>query len=298
MRPLRGRRPLTVRDVRLLRPSGGRDGAGRAAPGKRFPRVPGLLALVLLVLTVSPLQAAPPLPRDKSVAVLVRSPSAQESAAAEAILIGALIDGGFRAVDQRQLERIRQAKAAALALEGDVEAILELSRSFGFQVLLSGRISVPPPVKNEFGLFTATAELALTACLGSNGRQIYADATTAKEVGYSAAEAARKALDSATRLAAGRMVEGAPAETAAADLQNLLVEVAGLRSFVEAHGIVESCTRAGSASARLDRFSAGVALVSALYPGSAEALARALLQQRSDLRLEGVEADRIRLSRR
>ena len=153
-------------------------------------------------------------------------------------------------------------------------------------------------MKNEFGLFTATADLALTACLGSNGRQIYADTTTAKEVGYTAAEAGQKALDAAARLAARRMIEGAPAGSAGAEAKSLLVEVSGLRSFVEAHGVVESCTRAGSTSARLNRFSAGVAVVSALYPGSAESLARALLQQRGDLQLEGVEADRIRLSRR
>ena len=74
----------------LLRPSGGRDGAHRfdAGPIPTAPspaRGPGeflALALVLLVLAVSPLQAGPPLPRDKSVAVLVRSSSAEESSAA------------------------------------------------------------------------------------------------------------------------------------------------------------------------------------------------------------------------
>lgn len=258
----------------------------------------GLLLALLFAFTAFPLHAESALPKDKSVAVLVRSASAQHGATVEAILIRALLDGGFRAVDQRQLERIRQAKAAALALDGDVEAILELSRSFGFQVLLSGRAEVAPPVRNEFDLFTATADLAVSACLGSNGRQIYADATTAKEIGYTAAEAAQKALEAAARQEAKRMIEGAPAEAAKAGAPTVTVEVSGLRSFVEAHGVVESCNRAGAASARLDRFSGGVAVVSVSFPGDAQALAQAILKQRSDLALEGIEAGRIRLIRR
>lgn len=267
---------------------------------RRLLRLPlGLAALFALLLLSGHASwgAESALPRNRSIAVLVRASSAQHGSTAESILIRSLLDGGFRAVDQKQLERIRQAKAAALALDGNVEAILELSRSFGFDVLLSGRAAVPAPARNEFGLFTATADLALTACLGSSGRQIYADTTTAKEVGYTAAEAGQKALEAATRLAAKRMIDGASAEAAPAEAKGFTVEVSGLRSFVEAHAVVESCTRAGATGARLSRFSGGVAVVAVTFPGSAQDLAQALLKTESALSLEGIDGERIRLKR-
>ncbi len=74
---------------------------------------------------------SPPLPKGKTIAVLVKG-TQSHAAAARSILLKGLIDGGYRAVDEKQLERIRRSKAAALALEGNVEAILKLGRTYGF----------------------------------------------------------------------------------------------------------------------------------------------------------------------
>lgn len=152
------------------------------------------ILLVLLVISCLLLPDAEALgaalPQGKTIAVLVRG-TPSHAAAARSLLVRALLDGGYRAVDEKQLEKIRRSKAAALALEGNVDAILQLGRSFGFSVLLSGAVTVPKPVRNEFGLFTATASVSVTACHAANGRQILALTESAKEIGYTPEEAAQ-----------------------------------------------------------------------------------------------------------
>jgi len=242
---------------------------------------------------------AGPLPKGKTIAVLVRSGSAQYARSAEAIIISSLLQGGYNAVDQRQLESIRKNKAAALALDGDVDAILKLSQTYGFNVLVSGRATVHDPVKNEFGLFTATASVSVTACQGSSGKQLFADSASAKEVGYTGAEAGQKALESAARAAASAMIEGrSSAGGTAAALKDLEVEVSGVRSFVEAHAIVEVLDKAGCGSSSLISFSGGTALVKASWSGAPDSLAQKIIQQRSDLALEKIENGRIYMVRR
>lgn len=261
-----------------------------------------LLALIALSLLVSVgFGAEGPLPKGKTIAVLVRSDCSQYARSAEAIMIRRLIAEGYEAVDQKQLETIRKNKAAALALDGNVEAILQLSRTYGFNVLISGRATVPSPVKNEFGLFTATASLAVRACRGANGRQIFADTVSAKEVGYTGDEAGQKALEAAATEAASRLVEGASSAggaTGGASSATFEIEVSGLRSFVEAHGVVESCTRAGCGNASLVRFAAGKALIRVSWGGDAASLGRALVAQRGDLTLAGTQGERVILVRK
>ncbi|HDQ92630.1 MAG TPA: hypothetical protein ENN89_00750 [Synergistetes bacterium] len=241
------------------------------------------------------------LPRGKTIAVLVRSSSSQHARSAEAILINSLIQGGYKAVDKDRLESIRHNKAAALALEGDVDAILKLSQTYGFNVLVSGRATIHAPVKNEFGLYTATAVVSVSACQGADGRQLFADSSTAKEVGYTGDEAGQKALESAARMAARSMIDGTPSGggSSAANASSLFeVEVSGIRSFAEAHAVVEALSKVGCGSSNLLRFAGGKAVVKASWVGNADSLAAALSRQRSDITLERVEGDRIVMIRR
>lgn len=259
-----------------------------------------MATLLISILIPSAGSGEGPLPKGKTIAVLVRSASAQYSRSAEAILINGLIQGGYKAVDQKQLESIRKNKAAVLALDGDVDAILKLSQTFGFNVLVSGRATVHAPVKNEFGLFTATAVVAITACRGADGRQLFADTASAKEIGYTGNEAGQKALESAAREAARMMIEGGSSGaggTSSAQTQFFEIEVTGIRSFAEAHSIVELCSRAGCQNSSLSRFSGGKAVVKASWPGSADSLASAIVQGRNDLSMDSVEGNRIKLIR-
>ncbi len=183
-------------------------------------------------------EARAELPKGKTIAVLVKGTS--HAPLARSILIRALLDEGYKAVDEKQLERIRQNKAAILALEGNVEAIMALGRTFGFSVLLSGSVAVPSPVRNEFGLFTATATVSATACTASNARQVAAGSASAKEIGYTADEATRKAVEVATRSAAASLLGKTPPQPPDSAGATFLV-IAPARSFAEAHALAASC---------------------------------------------------------
>ncbi len=252
------------------------------------------MAAFAIFLLVPSVAARAELPKGKTIAVLVKGPS--HAALARSILIRALLDEGYKAVDERQLERIRENKAAILALEGNVEAIMELGRTFSFSVLLSGSISLPQPVRNEFGLFTAMATVSATACTASNARQIAAGSASAKEIGYTADEAARKAVETATRSAAAALLGKAPPQSADTAGATFLV-IAPARSFSEAHALAASCRDAGASSASVARFAGGRAEIDVSFSGSARQLLAALLGKRTDLREESVEGNTLRLSK-
>jgi len=258
---------------------------------KRF----ALFLLVVSFFALLPSGAArAELPKGKTIAVLVKGTS--HAPLARSILIRALLDEGYKAVDEKQLERIRQNKAAILALEGNVEAIMSLGRTFGFSVLLSGSVSVPSPVRNEFGLFTATATVSATACTASNARQVAAGSASAKEIGYTADEAARKAVEAATRSAAAALLGKAPPPSEETAGAKFLV-IAPARSFAEAHSLAASCRDAGASSASVARFAGGRAEIDVSYSGTSRQLLAALLGKRPDLKEETIEGNTLRLAR-
>jgi hypothetical protein len=235
-----------------------------------------------------------PLPKGKTIAVMVRSASTQHARSSESILINSLIQNGYKAVDQKRLASIRQHKAALLALDGNVEAIMQLSQTYGFNVLVSGRATIHTPVKNEFGLYTSTAVVSVTACYGSSGRQIFADTRTAKEIGYTGDEAGQKALETASKAAAQALISGSASPGGgAAATQTYEIEVKGIRTFVDAHGIVDLLADIGCASSGLASFSGGTALVKADWGGSASALAQAVTAKRADIQLERIVGNKI-----
>lgn len=256
----------------------------------------GILFFCMVLLLPAPSAEGAPLPKGKTIAVLVQGVPAH-AASARAIFLRALLDGGYKAVDEKQLERIRASKAAALALDGNVEAILKLGRTYGFGILVSGRITVPPAVKNEFGLFTATATAAVSACTASNGRQILAGTESAKEIGYTSDEAAQKAAESAARLASAVLLGQTPTAGPGAGAVKYTLTVSPVRSFAEAHALSESCREAGAAEATVLRFSAGKAEIEISYGGPLRQFLSLLLQKRSDLSEETIADNSVQLSK-
>lgn len=256
----------------------------------------GILFFCMLLLLPAPSAQGAPLPKGKTIAVLVQGVPAH-AASARAIFLRALLDGGYKAVDEKQLERIRASKAAALALDGNVEAILKLGRTYGFAVLISARITVPPAVKNEFGLFTATATAAVSACTASNGRQILAGTESAKEIGYTAEEAAQKAAEGAARRVSAVLLGQSPAAGSGAAAVKYTLSVSPVRSLAEAHGLAESCREAGASEAAILRFSGGKAEIEVSYGGSLRQFLSLLLQKRSDLSEETTAGNSVQLSK-
>ena len=141
-----------------------------------------------------------------SIAVLTKGPSAQHSASVASIISSELIAKGHQVVDPKRLDAIRRNKAAALALEGNVDAIIKLSQQYGFSTMITAQLQAGKPVLNEFQLYTGTSSLAVMTTT-SGGQVIYADTVMGKQVGYTPDEAAQKSIEAAARLAVARMLQ-------------------------------------------------------------------------------------------
>lgn len=179
-----------------------RDFSGRRFSLKRSMKLFGTL-LAIFVLCAGSAWAALP---NGSIAVLVKSPSKQQAAQTAAVFTRQLIAKGYKVVDPQKLDAIRRSKAAALALEGNVEAIMSLGKKYGFSTMITANAEAGSPVVNEFGLYTGTSSLAVMVT-SSGGQQIYADTVAGKQVGYTPDEAQQKSMEAAAAMAVKRMTE-------------------------------------------------------------------------------------------
>ena len=171
-----------------------------------------VLALVLspLLITGAPALAALP---SGSIAVLTRASSdwfearhaEQHAASVASILTRELIAKGYRVVDPNTLANIRRNKAAALALQGNVDAIMNLGRQYGFSTMITAQLQAGEPRRNQFNLYTGTASVAIMV-MSSGGQMIYADTVSGKQVGYTPDEAAQKSIEAAAILAVENMI--------------------------------------------------------------------------------------------
>ncbi len=141
-----------------------------------------------------------------SIAVLVKGISPQHTAQATSVFTRQLIAKGYKVVDPKKLDAIRKSKAAALALDGNVDAIMKLGRQYGFSTMITAQVEAGKPVVNEFDLYTGTSSLAVMVT-SSGGQQIYADTVMGKQVGYTPDEAQTKSLEAAAAVAIKRMTE-------------------------------------------------------------------------------------------
>ena len=167
-----------------------------------------LCALLTALIAVSslPEMAEAAVPKSGSIAILVKGPSPQHAASTASIVTQELIAKGYKVVDPQKLESIRKSKAAALALDGNVDAIMKLGKQYGFSTMITLQVKAGDPRINEFQLYTGTASVAVMAT-GSNGSQLYADTVSGKQVGYTEDEAAQKSLEAAAKLAVSRMTQ-------------------------------------------------------------------------------------------
>lgn len=146
------------------------------------------------------------IPKSGSIAVLVKGPSLQHAASTASIVTQELIAKGYKVVDPQKLNSIRKNKAAALALDGNVDAIMKLGKQYGFSTMITLQVKAGEPRVNEFDLYTGTASVAVMAT-GSNGSQLYADTVSGKQVGYTEDEAQQKSLETAAKLSVQRMTQ-------------------------------------------------------------------------------------------
>lgn len=158
----------------------------------------------LICSSSSPVYAA--LPVKGSIAILVEGASGQHAATTASIVTQQLIASGYKVVDKDKLASIRRSKAASLALEGNVEAIMKLGKQYGFSTMLTINVEAGNPVENEFKLYTGTASLAVMAT-AANGTRLYVDTISGKQVGYTPDEAAQKSVEAAAKQSVVKMTQ-------------------------------------------------------------------------------------------
>lgn len=139
------------------------------------------------------------LPRKGDIAVLVEGPEEHKSRA-EASIVNILVNRGYRVVDEAKMKRIRaasaRAQAARYALYGEFDKILKINASYSVAATVIANIVPEQARENRIKLFTGTASVSVLA-VKSNGIKLGGKTSASKQVGYTEAEAIRKAVDAA-----------------------------------------------------------------------------------------------------
>ena len=221
--------------------------------------------------------------------------------AAESIVKRELLAGGYPVVNEAQLEKIKRSKAAALALQGDAEAIMRLGKSYNVKILLRGQASMHEPRLNEFQLYTATANISVQAYSTANGKYIFSDTVMAKEVGYTADEAREKALAAAAQIMAQNIIRGegsaggvgsdsGPVGPAGA----ITLVVTGISSFSQANEILAAVQHTSRVSeARMMAYEGGTATIELKSQDSPKTFAGLLSRTGLQIRIQGISANTV-----
>lgn len=251
---------------------------------------------MMLVLCAGTAQCDP-LPKGKAIAMVIyensQSPVQQglDVGSAEAVVSRILLDKGYPLVNPAQLKRIKESKAARLALDGDVEGLLKLGSSYNVRIFVSGKVARHQPVKNPMGTYTATAAIAVRAYSTSNGKYIFSDIADAKALGGSPDEACERALQEAARVM-GAMLSGSQTggETSLAS-NNIALKVSGVSDFSAANRILDACKNlSGVASAKIVAYSGGNAVFSVVFGGDSRTFVKQLSSKGVKLSIKSVGA--------
>lgn len=268
-----------------------------------FVRV-GILVLVALLAGKSAADAGA-LPKGKAVAVVIAETAGILSNAAvgtaETLVKQTLMQNGYPVVNEAQLAKIRKSKAAALALDGNVDAILSLGKKYGVKIFVSGKATMHNARQNEFGLYTGTAAIAVQAYSATDGKYLFADTVTGKDVGYTSEEAGQKALIAAAQIMAQNLVGGEGAAGGAAagggatsSVQTVTVVVTNVGGFNVANQILDACSHLPrTRSARITAFSGGTVAIEVLYQSTARDLADSLSRRGLPVSITGVSGNTV-----
>ena len=147
------------------------------------------------------------LPKKGDIAVVVEG-SDDYKARVETLIVEMLVSRGYRVVNEAKMKAIRaaaaRAKAARLALEGNVEGIMRISSGYSVAATVVAHVTTGGTKENEFGLFTGTATSEIMA-VRSNGTKLGGKTAETKQVGYTEDETVRKAIDAVVEAGMAQM---------------------------------------------------------------------------------------------
>ncbi|NCC97545.1 MAG: hypothetical protein EOM02_12030 [Synergistales bacterium] len=256
-----------------------------------------LLWAVLSLLLCAGIAHGNPLPKGKAIAMVIyensQDPFQQglDIGSAEAVVSRMLLEKGYPLVNQAQLKKIKESKAARLALDGDVEGIIKLGSSYNVRIFVTGKVARHRPVKNPMGTYTATAAIAVRAYSTANGKYIFSDTADAKALGGSPDEASEKALQEAAR-AMGSILTGSQAVAVSPGAStNITLKVSGVSDFSAANRILDACKNlSGTVSAKVSAYSGGNAAFSVVFRGDSKTFVKLLSSKGVKLSIKSVGA--------
>ncbi len=247
------------------------------------------------------------LPYGENIAVVVYEKASDLSrpglaiGTAESIIKQALIQNGYKLVNESQLERIKRSKAAILALQGNAEAIMKLGRKYSVSIFVVGKATLHVPRLNPFGSYTGTAAISLQVYRASDGRYIFSDVVRAKELGYTQDEAAQKALEAAAHLAAQRLIGGIASTTGneggvgyIPSASSISIVISNVTNFSDVNQVVYVLNQFPRVtSAKVTSYGGGRAVITVVYKGSASQLADGLRRKSLPMIITGVSGNQI-----
>ena len=158
--------------------------------------------IILFVMSADNVYGSDILPKRGDIALLVEGP-AEHAKRVETFIINMLRNRGYRVVDEAKMKSIRRAAAQALAnkyiLYGEKHKILSINARYSVAATIIATITPEQARENSFKLFTATASVSITVAK-SNGVKFGGENASSKQVGYTEAEATRKAVDEAVKI--------------------------------------------------------------------------------------------------
>ena len=141
------------------------------------------------------------LPKTGDIALLVEGPE-EHVPRVETNIINMLRAQGYRVVDEAKMKKIRYAAARALAdkyiLYGEKSKILKINASYNVAATIIATITPEETRENRLKLFTGTASVSIVG-LKNNGVKLGGQTSVSKQIGYTQAEALRKAVDEAVK---------------------------------------------------------------------------------------------------
>lgn len=255
------------------------------------------LLIMALLLALAGVAHCDPLPKGKAIAMVIyensQDPFQQglDIGSAEAVVSRILLDKGYPLVNQGQLKKIKESKAAMLALDGNVEGILKLGSAYNVRIFVTGKVARHRPIKNPMGTYTATAAIAVRAYSTSNGKYLFSDAAEGKALGGSPDEASEKALQEVAKLMGAMLTGSQTGSTVPGATNSITLKVSGVSDFSSANRILDACKNlSGTVSAKVTSYAGGSAAFSVVYRGDSQTFAKLLSSKGVNLSIKSVGA--------
>lgn len=183
------------------------------------------------------------------------------AALASEIIRGELVRSGYKVLGKPVTLNILKARAKAKDLP-DSEEIVKLSKKYGIGQYIDGTVTALDSEKNDFGMYTGTAAVAVNA-YDRTGRTLYSDSVMSKGVGITQDEAKMKAVREAALQISEKLADKSADNESG--FNGMYVSVSGAGNFRTVQSVERACgTVYGVTAVKNMQYKNGTALL-AIY---------------------------------